>query len=490
MKRLLGSVLVFFLTLSATGCHDIYYQKLDELQERIYDIEDLCAEINTNLAAIQSLVRVIQNQDMITGITEIKSGNTVTGYKINFVRHESVTIVNGEDGKKPLVSSRQNPDDGNYYWCVQYGDGAFDWLLAPDGSKMLSIGLLPFVTVRNNTFYYTIDGVNWTELGTANGQDADQMFKYIDIRPSYVVFYLSSGEVLKIPTHSAYLSLQDAFLKVNNNVQAQINLAQAAIYKLIYITRLAPIRSGKDTVGLDIALSNGKNCQIHDWTASITPSIFIKKAGDGKLYWAYSIGDSADQWVLTATGEKIPATSDAVEVPQVSVTRDTDGQYYWTITLGGKNEFLRYPVDDAWEPHAIDSVKRAFLSVNNYNDSLVVMLKDSTRFVLPKQYSVSLTDAGGTAVGESITMRAIPSRDEAVLTYTIYGTEASVSLMSQGGFSVKQEIIDKRTGRIRIKAPADFNSGEGKVVAVFTFPADTPVSTFKSIVINKNEEEE
>ena len=486
MKRKIGLVLVFLLSLSATGCHDLYYQKIDELQERIYDIEDICDQINTNLAAIQALVRVIQNQDMITGITEIKSGNTVTGYKINFVRHESVTIVNGEDGKKPLVSSRQNPEDGNYYWCVQYGDGAYEWLLAPDGSKMLSIGLLPYVTIRNNSFYYTVDGVNWTELGTANGQDADQMFKYIDIRTNFVLFYLSSGEVLKIPTYSTFLLLQQEIFKVNENVLAQISLVTAAIDKLVYISRLAPILSGKDTVGLSIALSNGKSFQIHDWTETITPSIFIKKAADGKMYWAYTMGDSPDQWVLTATGEKIPATSEAVEVPLVSVTRDTDGQYYWTVTLGEKSEFLRYPVDDSWEPHAIDSVKRAFLAVDNYNDSLVVMLKDSTRFVLPKQYSVSLTDSDGQPVNGSITMEEVAGGDEAVLNYTVYGSGADLSLMAQAGFSAKQEIIDERTGRIRIKAPATFNSGEGRIIALFTFPGDTPVSTFKSITIDKN----
>ena len=204
------------------------------------------------------------------------------------------------------------------------------------------------------------------------------------------------------------------------------------------------------------------------------------------MYWAYTMGDSPDQWVLTATGEKIPATSEAVEVPLVSVTRDTDGQYYWTVTLGEKSEFLRYPVDDSWEPHAIDSVKRAFLAVDNYNDSLVVMLKDSTRFVLPKQYSVSLTDSDGQPVNGSITMEEVAGGDEAVLNYTVYGSGADLSLMAQAGFSAKQEIIDERTGRIRIKAPATFNSGEGRIIALFTFPGDTPVSTFKSITIDKN----
>ena len=485
MKRIITAFGILFLLLFAAGCEDPYAEKLDEIQNRIFDLEDALDKLNSNLASLQALVKVIQNQDMITGITEIKSGSTVQGYKINFVKHSSVTITNGQDGLKPLVSSRQDPDDGNYYWSVQYGDGTTEWLLAPDGSRMLSIGLLPYVTIRDNKFYYTVDGVNWLELGKANGEDADQMFKSIDIQYEYVVFHLSNGENLKIPTYASYLALKEAFETANDNVEAQVRLIEAAIDRLVYINSLKPIMSGTDTVGLSIGLSNGKSFRIHDWTAKLTPSIFMKKDSDGKYYWAYSIGDAPVQWLLSTEGNKVPAISDIVEVPLVSVTRDTDGQYYWTVTVGGKSEYLRYPVGDGWAPHPIDSVKRAFQDVRNYGDSLVVQVDEATRFVLPKQFSVKLTDASGGTVDNAIKMREVAGGDEAVLPYTIYGTKASVSILAQGGFSVTQEAIDDRTGLLRIKAPEKFVNGQGKFIAVFTFPADSPVSAVKTITITK-----
>ena len=141
---------------------------------------------------------------------------------------------------------------------------------------------------------------------------------------------------------------------------------------------------------------------------------------------------------------------------------------------------------DAWEPHAIDSVTRAFHDVRNYSDSLVVVLKDTTvRFVLPKQYTVVLTTSAGAVVDDTLQMRERKDGDEAVLHYTAYGVDASLSVLAQGGFKATQATTGPGTGTIRIKAPAKFASGSGKVMAVFTFPGASPVTVIKTITITK-----
>ncbi|MBR0223148.1 MAG: hypothetical protein IJL93_02620 [Bacteroidales bacterium] len=486
MKR---SIILILLAVSilTSGCYDSYYDKVDELRDRLEDLELACEQINRDISSLRSLVQVIESQDMITGITEIRSGSSVLGYRINFVQHDPVTIVNGKDGNKPLVSSQRDSEDGNYYWTVQYGDGTSQWLLAPDGSKMLSIGLLPYVTIRDGWFCYTTDGKEWIRLAKADGESGDQLFTSIDTRyKNYVLFTLATGETLKIPTYSAYLSLKEEFDKVNDNTDAQIKLVQADLDKLnLYISRVDPLLSGKDTVGLTVSLSNGQRFRIHDWTASLSPTIFIKKHSDGKLYWAYTIGSSPEQWVLSPEGNKVPATSDAVEIPIVSVTQDKDGQYYWTVTSGGNTEFLRFKVDDNWTPLAVDSVARAFRDVRNYSDSLVVILKDSvTRFCLPKQYTVSITDEKGKAVDDSITMT---SGQEVRLQYVASGPSASLSLIAQGGFTATAESAGGKT-YIRIKAPESFTDSSGKILAIFSFSVkNAPVTVFKTIKIKKGE---
>ena len=136
MNRFIRSILAAATALLLTGCADPYYQRLDELQERVDALQELCDQINKDLSSLQALVKAIDSKDMITGITEIRSGSVVTGYRINFVQHESITITNGKDGASPLVSSRQNPDDKNYYWAIRYGDGDWEWLRAADGTML------------------------------------------------------------------------------------------------------------------------------------------------------------------------------------------------------------------------------------------------------------------------------------------------------------------------------------------------------------------
>ena len=486
MKRLFGLFLLAVLLMTTTGCTDDLLRKLDELDARIEDLERLCDQLNSDLGSLRSLVETLQSQDMITGISEIRDANgSLVSYKINFVTHEPITITNGKDGTVPMIASRMNPEDKNWYWSIEYGDGTSDWLRAADGTMMLSIGILPYVTVRDGSFLFTVDGVEWIDLGKADGVDGDRMFKAIDLSDKdFVVITLTNGEVLKIPTYDAYKRLKDEFDKINQNTDAQVSLLQARKEHLAWITSVVPIVSEGDTTGLTVSLSNGKTFSIHDWTSSLSPDIFFKEASDDCLYWAYSLGGSGDHWVLSSDGLRVPASSDSVSVPRVSVTRDKDGEYYWTVTVDGETEFLRTAVGKEWAPHAIDSVTRIFSEVRNYTDSLVVVLKDGgTRFVLPKQYTVSFTELDGKAVGSSIAMGVSQTRR---LRYTANGTDVSLTLVQQGGFKVSQTTLEDGTSGIEITSPLDFTSNKARVTAIFTFPTESsPVTIVKTITITK-----
>lgn len=486
MKKLLLSILILATGLLSSGCYDEQLRKLDELEERTDALTVLCKQLNESLKSLRSLMQVIDKQDMITGITEIKSDGTVIGYRLNFVEHEPITIYNGTDGKKPLIASRQNPEDKNYYWAVQYGDEGWEWLLSPDGQMMLSIGDLPFITIRNGMFVYTLDGKKWIELGKADGENGDQMFKSINTsNPDYVLITLSTGEVLKIPTYSAFLALKTELDKTNQNVGAQVELIRATQENLTWITNINPILNGTDTTGLTVSLSNGQQFSIHDWTSSLSPAIFIKRDTDGHYYWAYTIGLGPEEWVLSPEGQKISAESDAVETPLVSVVRDTDGEYYWVVITRDSTEFLRTKIEGAWQPQAVDSVKSIFSQVSNYADSLVVVLKNGTRFVLPKQYTVTLSDAAGNPIGSTLSMA-----DDAkfVIRYKASGNNPSLSLLTQGGFTARQSTLSGGEKCIELTAPHGFVSGTGKLVIVFAFPTETsPVTVVKSITINHKE---
>ena len=488
MKRRIGSFLVLVALLLAPGCTGEYITRIDELRSRIDALQAACDKINYSLVELQSLIEAVESKDMVTGITEIKENGVTTGYKINFVHHESVTILNGKDGNTPLISSKYDSSDGNYYWTVQYGDGNVEWVVDTEGKRMLSTGLLPYLAIRNGMWCYTMDGKNYIEIGKADGEPGDKLFAGFETSNDYVIITLAGGQQLKIPTYALYLSLKESFRTVNENTNAQVQIIRAAIEKITYLTSVTPILSGKDTIGTAFRLSNGKKGEIYDWTSAMTPVIFAKKDTDGNLYWAYEFGNLGEQWVLDPSGNKISASSNPAEAPVVDVTQGDDGNWYWTVTYRGETELLRFPVGDGYAPHAVDSAQNcAFSSVVNVGSALNVTLKDGTMLSLPLQYTVSFSYEDGTPfVGDTLKMKMVSGGDRKRLLYNAYGPSPKMTIIGESGFTASQQLTNGQLC-LEFHAPAIFQDGVGKVMVIFTFGSTSPVSYMKSFYFKREE---
>ena len=483
------TLLLILATLLAAGCTKEYFERADELRSRVDALQVACETINRNLNALQNLILAIQEKDMITGITEIKENGVSTGYKINFVNHDPVTISNGKDGNTPIISSKYDSEDGNYYWTVQYGNGNVEWMLDPEGNKLLSTGILPYLAIRDGVWCYTLDGTTYIEIGKADGESGDKLFAGFDTQSSdYVIITLASGQKLKIPTYAAYLSLREGFETINRNASAQAEIIRAAIEKITYLTGVTPILSGTDTIGTAFMLNTGKKGEIYDWSAPMTPVIFAKKDTDGQLYWAYEFGNLGVQWVLDPDGNKISASSEPAEAPQVDVTLADDGNWYWVVTYKGKTELLRFPVGDGYAPHAIDSASNsAFSSVVNTATALVVTLKDGkTTIALPKQYTVEFTYEDGTAVGDTLTMKMVSGGDTKLLRYQAFGPQPQYTIIGEGGFSARQ-VLSYGQLCFEIHSPAIFQDGKDKLMIIFTFGNASPTSVVRTFYFKREE---
>ena len=132
-----------------TACHGNLWDAIEDLDARVARLEELCKEMNTNITSLQTIVSVIQENDVITGITPIEKGGKVVGYTISFDKHDPITIYNGEDGKDgangtngidgkdgytPILGVAKDTD-GVYYWTL---DG--EWLLDAEGNKLRVTG--------------------------------------------------------------------------------------------------------------------------------------------------------------------------------------------------------------------------------------------------------------------------------------------------------------------------------------------------------------
>ena len=218
------------------GCVPDYKEDITDLKNRVTALENLCSQINGNIASLQSLVAAVQNRNYITAVTPITSGGETTGYTVAFATGDPITIYNGakgadgsngQDGHTPQIGVKQDTD-GLWYWTV---DG--EWLLAPDGQKVKAVGedgkdgtngtngtngingtngadgVTPILKIEDDYWYVSTDkGATWTKLDKARGddgapgKDGDSFFKSVTQDDSNVYFTLTDNTVITIPKAS------------------------------------------------------------------------------------------------------------------------------------------------------------------------------------------------------------------------------------------------------------------------------------------------
>ena len=225
MKKIKQLILLTMMCL-LTACHGDIWDAIDDLDARVARLEELCKEMNTNISSLQTIVSVLQENDVITGIVPIEKDGKVIGYTITFGKHDPITIYNGEDGKDgangqngtngvdgkdgqtPIIGVAKDTD-GVYYWTLNG-----EWLLDEEGNKIRVTGedgkngvdgtngkdgidgengkdgqngtngtngtngkdgVTPQLKIENGYWYVSYDnGTTWIELGKAVGENGEK----------------------------------------------------------------------------------------------------------------------------------------------------------------------------------------------------------------------------------------------------------------------------------------------------------------------------
>lgn len=190
-----------------TGCYDDsdIQNKLRDQQAQIDALKTLCAQQNTNLEALQTIVSALQERDYVTGVAPIKEGENVVGYTIIFSKSGAVTIHNGKDVYVPAMGVRQD-EDSQWYWTV---DG--QWMTDADGNKVSAsaqdgesdtAGAIPSLKIVDGYWYVSYDGgKTWKgqTLGQATNVKGYSMFEKVEYDDWYLHITLADGEVLTLP---------------------------------------------------------------------------------------------------------------------------------------------------------------------------------------------------------------------------------------------------------------------------------------------------
>ena len=184
------------------------------MKDRVDELEKQVNGINSDLAALQTIVNALQSNVYVTAVNE-----TADGYTIHFSNGTTATIANGKDGNDgksgadaPIISVKQG-EDGNYYWTL---DG--EWLLI-DGERVRANGIdgengapgepgndavAPQVRINDSTKMWEIStdgGQTWVSTGVVaegkdgetiyTGNESESLFKSVDaMHDDYIVITL------------------------------------------------------------------------------------------------------------------------------------------------------------------------------------------------------------------------------------------------------------------------------------------------------------
>lgn len=365
MKKLLAFA-ALFAVVALTSCKyddDDLWNSVHGLENRVAKLEELCKQMNTNISSLQTIVTALQNNVYVTGTTPLMKDGKEIGYTITFSKGNPITIYHGkdgqdgEDGTTPTISVKKDTD-GVYYWTL---NGEF---IVVDGGKIQAEGkdgtngtngTTPQFKIENDYWFVSYDnGANWTQLGKATGEDGiggDSMFSGVDYETStdYVIFTLSNGTQIKLPTWSAFEALQRLCNETNTNLSA-LQTIVTALQNNDYITSVDPLTENGKVVGYTIKFAKSNPIVIYngkdgaDGVDGNTPVIGVKKDTDDIYYW------TLDGEFIVVDGQKIKAQgtdgnngtdgSDGV-TPKLEIREG----YWWllvvAVTNSPKHDFNR-----------------------------------------------------------------------------------------------------------------------------------------------------
>ena len=285
-------ILCFLFAVSVlSGCGDDYNDsaltgRVDDLENRVSKLEELCKQMNTNISSLQALVNALQDNDYITGVTPITKDGETIGYTISFAQSASITIYHGEDGKDgqdgkpgedgndgstPIIGVKQDTD-GVYYWTLNG-----DWLTDDSGNRIQAEGrdgadgkpgedgndgqdgkpgengqdgqdgkpgedgkdgITPQLKIEDGYWYVSYnDGASWTQLGKATGDkgepgepgQAGGIFKDVEETDDSVIFTLNDDSTITIPKATASETLDIVFGNTDS-----INVLPDKTYEIEY----------------------------------------------------------------------------------------------------------------------------------------------------------------------------------------------------------------------------------------------------------------
>jgi hypothetical protein len=422
-------------------------EDITDLKNRVAYIEQWVESVNSNIAALQSILNSLQDSDYVTGVT-VFTVPEPGGYIISFAKSGNVTIFNGEDGRdgqdgqdgeSPQIAVKQDTD-GVYYWTLNG-----EWIIA-DGNKLRvtgengSDGTNPQIRINTNTGIWEVsydNGTEWSSLGVAaagaNGTDGQN-----GITPQLRINSANIWEV-SYDNGSTWISLNVSAAGDNgtdgqNGITPQLRISSSNIWEVSY-------DNGSTWSSLGVSAVAGIN-----GTDGITPQMRINSSNIWEV--SYDNGTTWTSLDVKATGDNGQNGNSGQDgaVPKIRINA---GTYEWEISYDDGATWNTTGMRATGEKGDNGEAVFANNGVNNSDpDYIEFTLADGvTKIKVPKYRALGLdfTQPTAFAAGET---KNIP--------YTAAGNAVVIKFVDiPNGWTVT---VNKTDSKFTVTAPATFSS--------------------------------
>lgn len=376
MKRILY---LLFAVSTLWSCNSDYDDsaltgRVDDLENRVAKLEELCKQMNTNISSLQTLVDALQNKDCITSVVPITKDGKTIGYTISFTRSAPITIYNGQDGKDgqdgkpgedgkdgstPVIGVKQDAD-GIYYWTLNG-----DWLTDDSGNKIKAEGrdgqdgedgkpgqdgndgqdgkpgedgkdgITPQLKIEDGYWYISYnDGASWTQLGKATGDKGEQgepgqaggIFKDVEETDDSVIFTLNDNSTITIPKATPSEKLDITF----SNTES-INVLPGKTYEIEYTIIGADETTQIEVVAQDLYKASVSPTDYRSGKIIVTtPSADLEAS---RILVFVSKGTNAIMRIINFVESVIIVSTDTVEIAAEGETVQVEVETNVTYTV-------------------------------------------------------------------------------------------------------------------------------------------------------------
>ena len=204
MKKLL-TILCTSLLLVFVSCekYEAILERLNDLEQRIEDVESQCRRLNSNIEGIHTILTAIQKNDYVTDVMKIMEEGIEVGYSITFANGGTVNIyhgADGTDGTTPDIGIRK-ASDGAYYWT---SNG--EWMTSEDGEMIPATVtdpdggyIVPHFRIADGIWYVSYDnGNSWRQIEEVE-KKSEAFFKDVQYDGEYICFTLLDDTKVIIP---------------------------------------------------------------------------------------------------------------------------------------------------------------------------------------------------------------------------------------------------------------------------------------------------